>query len=109
LQKHLRLRQGDDFRRVRDKGTSFKQSAFILGAVRNDLPHNRYGIIVSKRLGKAVVRNRLRRVIREALRSIHAQLPTGYDVVVVARHPGLKLNYRGWQQALLGVMQRLNP
>jgi ribonuclease P protein component len=95
-----------DFLRVKEAGRSWHHAAFVMSAVLNGLAHNRYGFIVSKRLGKAVVRNRLRRRLREAVRSIHPQIQPGYDVVVVARVPSLSLSYWELRQALVEVMQR---
>jgi ribonuclease P protein component len=54
-----------------------------LRSVRNELAWTRYGFVVSKRVGKAVVRNRVRRRLREIVRS--AALKEGYDLVVSAR------------------------
>lgn len=53
----------------------------------NGTDHNRYGIITGKALGKAVVRNRVRRLLREAIRSLHPHLQSGHDVVIIARRP----------------------
>ena len=51
----------------------------------NELPHNRYGFITSKSLGMAVRRNRIRRLIREAIRLQHPRLQQGYDCIFIAR------------------------
>lgn len=50
-----------------------------------DPAQNRYAVIAGKRCGKAVQRNRLKRLVREALRGYHPYLETGYDVVVICR------------------------
>ncbi len=59
----------------------------ILSLLTNDLPHNRYGFIVSKSLGGATIRNRVRRLLRESARLAHPRLRSGYDIVVIARRP----------------------
>ena len=50
-----------------------------------DPARNRYTVIAGKRCGKAVQRNRLKRLVREALRGYHPYLESGYDVVVICR------------------------
>ena len=51
----------------------------------NELARNRYGIVASKHIGIAVVRNRIKRRLRAALANTHPRLRQGYDIVVVAR------------------------
>lgn len=52
---------------------------------RLDPAQNRYTVIAGKRCGKAVQRNRLKRLVREALRGYHPHLETGYDIAVICR------------------------
>jgi len=53
----------------------------------NGLSHNRYGFVTSRHLGKAVVRNRVRRLLREAVRLLHPGFRSGFDMVFIARQP----------------------
>ncbi len=46
---------------------------------------NRYAVVAGKRVGKAVERNRAKRLVREALRRLHPQLKQGHDIVVIVR------------------------
>lgn len=79
------LRQSADFERVRRDGRSWAHPSMILAAHPNQLPFNRYGLVVSRRVGSAVVRNRIRRLLRESLRGLHPKLATGRDIIIIAR------------------------
>jgi ribonuclease P protein component len=103
VQRPLRLKKQIDFQRLRQTGKTWHHKALILSVVANELPHNRYGFIVSKHMGKAVVRNRLRRQMRACFSSAHERLLYGYDMVVIARRPILDLAYG----ELCGAITRL--
>ncbi len=90
LDRRLRLHNTDDFARVRQQGRVYSHRDLLLSIAPNRLGHNRYGFITSKRLGKAVVRNRVRRRLRESIRQLHPHFQSGYDVVLIAR-PGAAL------------------
>ncbi|MFL5331427.1 MAG: ribonuclease P protein component [Gemmataceae bacterium] len=79
------LRRPADFRRVYDGRASASDNALIVYAWPNALPHNRLGLSVSRKHGGAVVRNRIRRLLREAYRLGKCTLPTGFDLVIVPR------------------------
>ena len=85
MERRLRLRDGADFRRVRKRGRSYKNRLLRLRVASGLRSHNRYGVVTGKNLGGAVKRNRVRRLLREALRDLHSQLEPGHDLVVVAR------------------------
>jgi ribonuclease P protein component len=84
---HLRLRRTEDFQRLRRVGITHSHRLMVLSFAHNELMHNRYGFIVSKQLGKAVTRNRIRRMLREVVRMLDPQLKTGFDIILIARHP----------------------
>jgi ribonuclease P protein component len=85
MQARFRLRRPADFARLRKIGHSRRHSLIVLSVAPNNLAHNRYGVIASRRLGNAVKRNRARRLMREALRHYHPHIVPGHDIVVVAR------------------------
>ena len=79
------LKENRDFRRLYRKGATAVDRCMVLYCCRNRLGRNRYGFTVSTKLGKAVVRNRARRRLREVYRLNESALKPGYDIVIVAR------------------------
>jgi len=77
-------RQGDFQRAYRRRCTASDRLLVVFGCT-NGLPHPRLGLSVSRKLGKAVVRNRWKRLLREAFRLRREQLPSGIDLVIVPR------------------------
>ena len=70
----------------------------------NGLPHNRYGFVTSRAVGKAVVRNKVRRRLREAVRSL--PLKDGWDVVAIARRSAAETTYRELRESLASLLAR---
>lgn len=79
------LKQNHVFRRLYSKGESQVTGHLALYARKNGGKTNRFGITASTKLGHAVVRNRVRRRLREIYRIHEDQFLPGYDIVVVAR------------------------
>jgi ribonuclease P protein component len=89
MQRQIKLKRNEDFARLRREGRAYRSPLFLMNAVANTVGHNRYGFVTGKRLGKAVRRNRVRRLIREAVRLFHPRLRAGYDVVFIAHPPAV--------------------
>jgi len=82
-----RLRKSRLFAAVYAQRCSASDHLLIVYASRNDQPHTRLGLSVSRKIGGAVARNRWKRLLREAFRLTRPELPTGLDLVVIPR-PG---------------------
>ncbi|MCL2285990.1 MAG: ribonuclease P protein component [Firmicutes bacterium] len=98
--KILSLKKNQDFKKVYSQGKYAADSFFVAYALANDLNQNRIGITVSKKIGCAVVRNRIKRWVKEACRLLlHDGQAIGYDFVIVARTPTAQLTGKGafWQ------------
>ncbi|MBI3466094.1 MAG: ribonuclease P protein component [Planctomycetes bacterium] len=80
-----RLRRPAEFDEVFRRRRSAADALIVVYARENGLEHTRLGLSVSRKVGGAVVRNRWKRLIREAFRLSRAKLPTGLDLVVIPR------------------------
>ena len=79
------LKKNSDFRRLYAKGKSAVNPYMVVYCRRNQTGENRLGYTVSTKLGHAVVRNRVRRRLREVVRLNAPRMKTGWDIVLVAR------------------------
>lgn len=90
-----RLSRSADFERVYRQGRSIANRHLVLYAFSNRAgPQTRLGLSVSRKVGGAVERNRVKRLLREAFAQVEPELQQGHDVVVVARPPARELAER---------------
>jgi ribonuclease P protein component len=82
---HYRIRRAGDFQRAYRRRSSAADQCIIVFGHPNGLPHPRLGLSVSRKVGGAVVRNRWKRLLREAFRLTRPQLPAGIDLIVIPR------------------------
>lgn len=104
MRKELRLRRRKDFDNVFRQGRSWNNELLVLRSLPNELKHNRYGFITSKRVGKAVVRNRVRRRLREAVRVL--PLASSWDIVVSAKARTASADFRELRGAVVDLLSR---
>ena len=101
------LKQNHLFRRLYQKGKFSSGRCLVVYCRKNGLPYNRLGLTAGTKLGHAVVRNRIRRRIREAYRLSEERYVLGYDIVVVARHRAADADYQEIAQCLAKQMEKL--
>ncbi len=104
--KRYRLRSNRQFQRVRREGRSWAHPLLILCALPNDLEHSRFGFSVSHWVGKAIVRNRARRLMREATRLRQGEIKEGWDLVFIARNPIQEANFKQVDQAVEQLLRQ---
>ena len=97
--KKCRLRHRSDYERVFTRRSAASDGLLILYGCRNGLQYPRIGLSVSRKVGSAVVRNRWKRLIREAFRQTYSELPVSLDIVVIPR--------RGTQPSLDSILVSL--
>ena len=81
----ITLKDNRDFRRLYHRGRSYASPLLVTYVLKNRSGDVRIGITTGKKVGKAVMRNRSRRIIREAFRALSGNVRDGYDFVFVAR------------------------
>jgi len=99
-----RLTKRRDFAAVYRKGRAFAHPLVVLRLLPNQLPYSRYGFTVSKTVGKAVVRNQVRRRLREGIRTMLVQ--PGWDIVVIARRKAAAADFHTLRRATAGLLSR---
>ena len=93
LPRRNRLIRSADFRRIRDQGECWSNRYLVLCRSVNDLAFCRFGFVVSKRVGNAVTRNRIKRLLREVTRLHQDIIAPGWDIVIIARRPMARADY----------------
>lgn len=107
MRKEWRLRQTKDFDRARVGGRRWTNATLACYVfARGDGGPTRIGIIVGRRTGNAVVRNRVRRRIRELVRGRYDELASGLDVILIARPASARATYAELDDGLASLLQR---
>lgn len=88
-----------------DNGQKVVTQALVMIAVPSQGPTSRIGFIVSKKVGGAVTRNRVRRRLRELFRQLPAR-PAGVDIVVIARHSATRMDFDTLRQAMTYALNK---
>ena len=101
------LKKNSDFRRLYARGKSAATPYLVLYCRPNRRGENRLGYTVSTKLGHAVVRNRVRRRLREIVRLSEPALKQGWDIVVVARSRCVGAPYRKLEVSFLEACGKL--
>jgi ribonuclease P protein component len=100
----LRILKGAEFDRVFRGGARAGDDLLVVNVLPNGLRHPRLGLAVGKGVGGAVVRNRVKRLLREAFRLRREDLPPSHDLVVVAKAAGKEpYTLQGCERSLLAL------
>ena len=101
------LKQNSDFRRVYARGKSAVSPRVVVYCRKNRQDRNRLGFTVSKKLGNAVTRNRVRRRLREIARLNSERTKQGYDLILVARTRAIDAEYQKLEADVLYCFEQL--
>ncbi|MBV4420035.1 ribonuclease P protein component [Clostridium tyrobutyricum] len=101
-----RLRKNAEFRAVYRRGKSFSNNLLVLYVYKNRKNFNRLGISVSKKVGKSVIRNRIKRLIKESFRLNCDNFKTGYDLVFIARNASNNKDYSNISSSIKNLIKK---
>ncbi|MFZ3590515.1 ribonuclease P protein component [Bacillus sp. DJP31] len=94
MKKPFRIKKNKDFQEVFGRGKSTANRQFVIYVVnRPEQDHYRVGLSVSKKIGNAVMRNRIKRLIRQVVLEFSDVLRSGKDIVIIARKPTAEMDY----------------
>jgi ribonuclease P protein component len=92
------------FSLVYEKSKSWAGKEVVVRAIPNELSFTRFGFTVSRRVGKAVIRNHVKRLLREIVRKLPVK--TGWDIVLIARIPAAVVGYEELNRSVSGLLHR---
>ena len=100
------LRRKSDFSLIYNKGKSVGERYVVLFFKKNGLPYNRVAFLASKKVGKSVVRNRARRLMKESYREMKENLAIGYDLIFIARKTICNLKYADVKKSMEAAVKK---
>ncbi|MBI2821797.1 MAG: ribonuclease P protein component [Acidobacteria bacterium] len=107
LSRGERIAKRREFLAVYEKGKKVPSRSFVVYAMANERPFHRLGVTVSKKIGKAVVRNRVKRRLREIFRRNKPAGGPYMDLVINARTAVTEMQFAALRDEFLAVLKRL--
>ena len=102
-----RIVHGAEYRSIYSSGTKLHSERFVLFSRDNGLVHHRLGITVSRKIGGAVVRNRIKRLFREVFRKSKAEIPYHLDLVLNAKRGCAGARYNDLREEFLCAVRKI--
>ncbi len=106
MKKTVSIKENKDFKRLYYRGKNVSDELLAVYSRRTGGTGCRLGITVSSKVGKAVVRNRIRRLIRESYRLMEERVSPGFDIVAVARGRAAGADYHAVNRSLEKLLKK---
>jgi len=109
MKRDRRIKKDRQFQTVFKEGKSYGNRQFIIYVLRKESQEAfRIGLSVSKKIGNAVVRNRVKRYIRQAFTEINHRIKDDYDFIIIARKPAADFTFTEVKSSLLHILKKTN-
>ncbi|CCU79883.1 Ribonuclease P protein component [Halanaerobium saccharolyticum subsp. saccharolyticum DSM 6643] len=104
------LKKNKEFKKVYENGKSYATRNLVIYCLNYEKgKKNRYGLSVSKKIGNAVVRNKLKRRLREIIREFEKEKEfKGYDIIFIARKPVVQIGYQHLKRDVNKLYKKMN-
>lgn len=107
MNKERRIKKNQEIQEVFQKGKSFANRQFVIYVFKKRGQADfRLGLSVSKKIGNAVTRNRVKRYVRQAFLELEDRIMSGNDYIVVARKPTSEMDFHESKASLIHVLKR---
>ena len=107
MRKEQRVKKNIEFQEVFKKGTSIANRQFVVYRLqKEDQQHFRIGLSVSKKIGNAVVRNQIKRYIRQVFLELKDEVKNNYDYVIIARKPAADMDFHEVKKSMIHVLKK---
>lgn len=106
MNKHQRVKKNAEFQKIFKRGKSFANRQFVVYCFEKEGQEDfRLGLSVSKKIGNAVTRNRIKRYIRQAFLEMKDELKPNMDYVIIARHQAATMDFHESKKSLQHVLK----
>jgi ribonuclease P protein component len=107
MRKEQRVKKNTEFQEVFKKGTSIANRQFVVYRLKKeDQQFFRIGLSVSKKIGNAVVRNQIKRYIRQVFLELKEEVKNDFDYVIIARKPAADMDFHEVKKSLIHVLKK---
>ena len=104
MDKKYRLRKNMEFKKVYSVGKNYWNRNFVLYAKKNKLDETRVGFTITKKHGNAVIRNKIRRRMKEIYRLKLGNIKSGYDLILIPKKNVIQISYKELESAMVHIM-----
>ncbi|QKY70836.1 ribonuclease P protein component [Lentibacillus sp. CBA3610] len=107
MKKRYRIKDNREFQHVFKNGRSFANRQLVLYYIEKPgQEHFRIGLSVGKKIGNAVLRNRIKRFLRQAFLELEDNIEPANDIIIIARHPTRQMSFNDVKKSLIHLLSK---